>query len=193
MSLPERKNHRLKNYDYGRYGYYYVTLCTNRRAHLLSTITPREHTAPSISATPAVGSDALVAPSPMVTLTPLGQKVLESWYKIETLNENVFIQKFVFMPDHIHGIILIKNPDVISTPKGTFDFQVAERRGRRSLQGVIRDFKSVTTRQYKAMFQVKTSLWQESFYDEIIRTQEQYNQTWEYIENNPRKWILENR
>ncbi len=205
MSLPERKNHRLKNYDYGQYGYYYVTICTNHRTHLLSTIAPREQTFPTLSTTPAVGSDALVAPQPsptnyfpsiappQITLTPLGQKVLESWNKIETLNENVFIQKFVFMPDHIHGIILIRNPDVISAPKGAFDFQVAERRGRRSLQGVIRDFKSVTTPQYKAMFQVNESLWQASFYDEVIRTQEQYHQTWEYIENNPRKWILENR
>ena len=129
-------------------------------------------------------------PKPSVTLTPLGEKVLESWYKIETLNENVLIQKFVFMPDHIHGIILIKNPDVITNPKGDFDFQVQERRGRRSLQGLIKDFKSVTTRQYKAMFQVNESLWQDSFFDEIIRSQEQYHETWNYIEHNPLKWLL---
>ena len=39
MPFYDRKNHRLKNYDYGRYGYYYVTICTNHRAPLLSTIT----------------------------------------------------------------------------------------------------------------------------------------------------------
>jgi REP element-mobilizing transposase RayT len=190
MPFYDRKNHRLKNYDYGRYGYYYVTICTNNRAPLLSTVTTRVQDDTSVSAYPAVGSDALVAPKPSVTLTPLGEKVLESWYKIETLNENVFIQKFVFMPDHIHGIILIKNPDVIADPKGDFDFQVQERRGRRSLQGLIKDFKSVTTRQYKAMFQVNESLWRESYYDEVIRSQEKYHEIWNYIEHNPARWIM---
>jgi REP element-mobilizing transposase RayT len=95
------------------------------------------------------------------------------------------------MPDHIHGIILMDNPDVITDPKGDYDFQVQERRGRRSLQGLIKDFKSVTTRQYKTMFQVNESLWQDSFYDTVIRSQEQYIEIWNYIDNNPRKWLFE--
>ena len=35
-------------------------------------------------------------------------------------------------------------------------------------------------------------LWQKSYYDHIIRNQEDYNEVWEYIENNPQKWILQN-
>jgi REP element-mobilizing transposase RayT len=179
MPFYDRKNHRLNNYDYGRCGYYFITICTKNRIPVLSTISP-----------PSVGSDALVAPKPTVTLTPMGKKVLESWNKIETMNENVFIQNFVFMPDHIHGIILMDNPDIITDPKGDYDFQVQERRGRRSLQGLIKDFKSVTTRQYKAMFQVNESLWQESYYDEVIRSQEKYHEIWNYIEHNPARWIM---
>ena len=95
------------------------------------------------------------------------------------------------MPDHIHGIIFIDNPDVITNPKGDVDFQVQERRGRRSLQGLVKDFKSVTPRQYKSMFGVEDSLWQDSFYDTVIRSQEQYNEIWNYVENNPRKWLFE--
>ena len=91
------------------------------------------------------------------------------------------------MPDHIHGIIFIDNSDVITDPKGDYDFQVQERRGRRSLQGLVKDFKSVTTRQYKSMFGVEDSLWQDSYYDAVIRSQEQYVEIWNYIENNPRK------
>ena len=121
MPFFDRKNHRLKNYDYGQSGYYFITICTRDRAPILSTIS-----------TQSVGSDALVAPKPTVTLTPLGEKIHESWNKIETLNDHVFIRKYIFMPDHIHGIIFIDNPDVITNPKGDFDFQVQERRGRRS-------------------------------------------------------------
>ena len=64
MPFYNRKNHRLKDYDYGKYGYYYVTICTNHRTRLLSTITLDEQSQPSLSTNPIVGSDALVAPGP---------------------------------------------------------------------------------------------------------------------------------
>lgn len=35
---PKRKSHRLKEYDYGQYGYYFVTICTHNRKLLLSKI-----------------------------------------------------------------------------------------------------------------------------------------------------------
>ncbi|MEG1640917.1 MAG: transposase, partial [Ruthenibacterium sp.] len=125
----------------------------------------------------------LVAPS------PLGQKVIACWNNISLLNENIEIDKFILMPNHIHGIIVIKNADAeIAKQEKMFDFEITERRGRRSLQGLLKDFKSVTTRQYKKMYGVDSSLWQSSFYDEIIRNQEQYEKIWQYIETNPSKW-----
>ncbi|MEG1407381.1 MAG: transposase, partial [Ruthenibacterium sp.] len=125
----------------------------------------------------------LVAPS------PLGQKVIACWNNISLLNENIEIDKFILMPNHIHGIIVIKNADAeIAKQEKMFDFEITERRGRRSLQGLLKDFKSVTTRQYKKMYGVDSSLWQSSFYDEIIRNQEQYEKIRQYIETNPSKW-----
>ena len=180
MPFYDRKNHRLRHYDYGRCGYYFITICTKNRIPVLSTISST-----------IVGSDALVAPQPILNLTPLGEKVLESWNMIEILSKNVSIQKFVFMPDHIHGIIHLDNPDEIVDPKRDFDFQFQERRGRRSLQGLVKDFKSVTTRQYKSLFGGVNSLWQDSFYDTVIRTRDQYIEIWNYIENNPRKWLYD--
>ena len=35
-------------------------------------------------------------------------------------------------------------------------------------------------------------LFQRSYYDHVIRNQQDYDEIWEYIENNPRKWILDN-
>ena len=37
-SLPQRKHPRLKHYDYGTAGAYYVTICTQNRRCLLSRI-----------------------------------------------------------------------------------------------------------------------------------------------------------
>ena len=36
--LTERKPHHLKNYDYGKTGVYFVTICTKDRKRLLSKI-----------------------------------------------------------------------------------------------------------------------------------------------------------
>jgi hypothetical protein len=33
-------------------------------------------------------------------------------------------------------------------------------------------------------------LFQRSYYDHVIRNQQDYNEIWEYIENNPRKWVI---
>ncbi|MEG1845892.1 MAG: hypothetical protein RR239_03220, partial [Oscillospiraceae bacterium] len=38
MELPDRKNIRLKNYDYSQNNVYFVTVCTHNRMHLFSEI-----------------------------------------------------------------------------------------------------------------------------------------------------------
>ncbi len=35
------------------------------------------------------------------------------------------------------------------------------------------------------------NIWQGRYYDHVIRNQEDYNEIWEYIENNPKKWALD--
>ncbi len=181
--FKQRKNHRLPEYDYGKYGYYFVTICTNNRKPLLSKIRYVGSDAPV-----APENDALVSPESLIVPTQLGNKVVESFKKVETLNENVRIEKFVLMPNHIHAIIIIENTEPVEMIEKQYAFQIAERRGRRSLQGLIKDFKSVTTRYYKKNFGTNESLWQKSFYDEVIKSYQQYENVWNYINENPYKW-----
>ena len=185
--LVERRNHRLKNFDYGSYNYYYVTICTKNKECLLSTITTVES-----CTTVAPPTDNIINPENiLITPTDIGLKVIDCWNNIQKFNENVEVNNFVLMPNHLHGIIVIKNTD--PSPENfekKYDFQIAERRGRRSLQGLIRDFKSVTTRHYKKMNKVCESLWQESFYDTVITSQQQYENICNYIQYNPLNWFL---
>ena len=37
-NLPQRKEIRLKNYDYSLEGYYFITICTRNKECILSTI-----------------------------------------------------------------------------------------------------------------------------------------------------------
>ena len=52
--------------------------------------------------------------------------------------------------------------------------------------GIIRSIKTLTTKE------IGKPIFQRSYYDHVIRNQEDYNEIWEYIENNPQKWILVN-
>jgi REP element-mobilizing transposase RayT len=54
--------------------------------------------------------------------------------------------------------------------------------GNPPLQDIIRDLKSFTTHKFGEI------LWQRSYYDHIIRNQQDYEDAWNYIDGNPLKW-----
>lgn len=66
----------------------------------------------------------------------------------------------------------------------------------RSLPDVMRFFKTMTTNEYIRGVKDGTltpfdgKLWQKSYYDHVIRNQQDYNEIWQYIESNPAKWIM---
>ena len=72
------------------------------------------------------------------------------------------IDKYVIMPNHIHMIIHKTNG--------------------KSLVSDIRSFKGLTTKK------IGKSIWQNYYYDHIIRDEEDYLIKWNYIDSNPGKW-----
>ena len=82
------------------------------------------------------------------------------------------IEKYIIMPDHIHMIVRIENGSMwASTPTN-------------KISNIVRSIKTLTTKE------IGKPIFQRSYYDHIIRNQEDYNEVWEYIENNPKKWLL---
>ena len=146
--LPIRKSIRLKGYDYSQAGYYHITMCVKDRHEMLGRV---------------VGTTAPGRPA-FIELTPVGECVNET---IQVANKNnVKIDKYVIMPNHIHIIVILETDD----------------RGRSSLHQVVRNIKSYVTKQ------IGFSLWQPRFYDEIIRNEEAYRNICQYIDENPQKW-----
>ena len=86
------------------------------------------------------------------------------------------IEKYVIMPDHIHMIISINNGTV-------WDDQNAKNR----VSAIVRSIKTLATKE------IGKSIFQRSYYDHVIRNVQDYRDTWEYIENNPMKWMLMHR
>lgn len=55
---------------------------------------------------------------------------------------------------------------------------------------IIRQFKTFTTKQARDLFGDKDFLlWQPRFYDHVIRNDEDYAEKWQYIDENPLKYI----
>ena len=160
MDLPNRKPTRLKGYDYSQSGAYFVTICTQNRKQYFEIEN--------------VGNDLCVVP-------PEQNRIIHKWLK-ETENKfnNIKIDKYVIMPNHIHIIVII-----------------TERHAGRSLQDVMRWFETMATNEYIRNVKNGTlkpfdkRLFQKSFHDHIIRDKKDYQKIWEYIDTNPLKWELD--
>lgn len=91
--------------------------------------------------------------------------------KLNTVYASVRVDKYCIMPDHIHMILSIE-ADTDGRP------QVAP-----TISWVIQQFKGSITKQ------IGRPIWQKSFYEHGIRNQQDYDEIWEYIENNPLKFF----
>ena len=103
MALPRRKPNRLPNYDYSQAGYYFITLCTKDKQPLFWQ--------------PSVGAD-IICPPQGIQLSSIGRVVDEAIRAIPAHYPNVALDKFVVMPNHIHLILALAEPDgrIISAP-----------------------------------------------------------------------------
>ena len=108
-----------------------------------------------------VGDDAHIVPK---RYGQIAEKYLKNAAEIE---------KYVIMPDHIHMLIRLEE-------------QGAEKRSPQAsrIASIVRSIKTLTTKE------IGEPIFQRSYYDHVIRNQRDYNEIWEYIENNPRKWML---
>lgn len=160
-----RKNIRLKGYDYSQAGLYFVTVCTNFKEKILWQ---------------DVKGDEVI-------LSPIGKAVDECINFIDENYENVVVDKYCIMPNHIHLIIDLGFSE---SRRGSLPLRELENQNNIELHNVIGRMKSYTTRQYKIL-SGKTVLWQRNFYDHIIRNDEDYAEKWQYIDENVLKWNLD--
>ena len=153
MELPRRKLIRLKGYDYSTPGAYFITICTKDRKELLSRI--------------IVGNDAHIVPKNHLSNYGL---ICEKYINnINIKYENVTINKYVIMPNHIHLIIFLHGTMKASSPT-------------KNIENIVRSFKIMVTKE------IGNSIWQRSYHDHIIRGGKDYQKIWEYIDTNVIRW-----
>ena len=116
----------------------------------------------------SVGRGAL-APLP-VTLTPYGKIVDELIRNIPLVYPGTFLEHYVIMPNHVHLLLRLDMGDGgAGAPRPT-------------VSAIVGGIKSLTTRKIGA------SIWQSSFYDHVIRDENDFLRIWTCIDTNPAKW-----
>ena len=84
----QRKSIRLPGYDYSRPGWYFVTVCVNGSINLLGKI-----------------ENNIMKPN------TYGKIVIHFWQWLEKHYPNVVLDQWIVMPNHLHGIIIIKHEE----------------------------------------------------------------------------------
>ena len=172
MDLKKRKNTRLQNFDYSQAGAYFVTICTENRKRLCGR--------DNVNGTHFVGA---IHESPVATfnasLSEYG-KIADSI--IRQLHERfgIDICGYVIMPNHVHLLIFIDNNDLRAIRESPLQ-------GRSRLSKIVGYFKMNVSKHIHSLGYDK-EIWQRSFYDHIIRNEEDYLHHLQYINENPIKW-----
>jgi REP element-mobilizing transposase RayT len=138
---------RHKNWDYSSDGYYFVTICTKDMQKFFGEVADGE-----------------------IKLNQIGKIVEKEWQNTEEIRSNVKLDKFVVMPNHLHGIVVIENRrDASHASRDAMNTSLPESRrlqgvsteanyknkfGHQSnnLSSIIRGFKGASTKTIREIF-----------------------------------------
>ena len=187
-----RNSLRLQDYDYSQPGVYFVTICTENRICYLGNIV-----------------DGI-----MISF-PISKIVRKIWLEIPEKFQSVDLDAFIIMPNHIHGIIIIKKEyrslihqtnikDCKNDSKVDLINQIPTRNqalkktknwilmqnSKRTIGKIVRYFKAKSTKIiHDGCF--RRFQWQHNYYEHVVRSNRELNSIRDYIINNSIKWALD--
>ncbi len=136
-------------------------------------------------------------------LSETGKIVENYWKEIPDHFPTVRVDAFQIMPDHVHGIVEIRDLTSQNKNNPVGAEYIQPRRGEQnsefqhvipnSLHSIIRSFKAAVTREAHRRASLRWPGWQRSFYDRIIRDEIEHYFVRQYIELNPLIWEFERK
>jgi len=172
--IHHRRSIRLKGYDYSQEGIYFVTICVQNRECLLGKIMDGE-----------------------MVLNEYGQIVQMVWGELLQHYNNIQLDEFVIMPNHIHGIILITDDDDTTivgaglkpAPTKPAPTTSAKTTAKHGLPEIVRALKTFSARKINELRNTRgEKLWQRNYWEHIIRNEQSYQRIAKYIIYNPMNW-----
>ena len=166
--IHHRRSIRLQDYDYSQEGYYFVTRCTKDRIEYFGEIKNGE-----------------------MELSKIEEIVQKCWYEIPEHFNNVTLDEFIIMSNHVHGIIVIENDcGYVGAYRRHAPTTTNKYLKPNSLGSIIIQFKSIATKRIWLIGYCDFA-WQRNYYEHIIRNEKELNQKRRYIIDNPLQWELD--
>ena len=166
MYNKQRKSIRLPFECYNEQGLFFVTLCSKNRDELFGEI---------------IAEDG-VLDVPNVTLSRFGKVVEKYIIQMQDFYDNIRIEYFVIMPNHVHMIINVLYDEVNKESIGSSGTPTPTNT---VVSCFVSTFKRFCNRE------IGENIWQRSFHDHIIRNDKDLDRHVEYIINNPLNWDLD--
>ncbi len=181
-SKHQRRSIRLKEFDYSTPWWYYITICTDDRKNIFGNIIDGK-----------------------MVLNDFGKLVEEEWLRTKEIRNNVDLDYYVIMPNHLHGNIIINSRGELNSPKelnSTSNHESGRMRyaptndnlksPSQTLGAIIRGFKSKVAKRIREFTgDPELKIWQRNYYEHIIRNELDLRNIRNYIELNPLKWELD--
>lgn len=124
MAKHTNKDIRARWWDYRYSGVYFITICTKNREHFFGKIEDGN-----------------------MILSPVGIIADILWHEIKNHFDNVTLEEFVVMPNHIHGILILQNDDQqIQPPNNDIAKNRFQNQGKKSVSSIIGSYKSAVTK-----------------------------------------------
>jgi REP element-mobilizing transposase RayT len=175
MSYHERRLIRIKNYDYRASAIYFITICTNEKGNIFGFVKDGK-----------------------MILNKFGIIARREWIKTARIRTNVVLDAFIIMPDHIHGIIWIRNPKIdhcrgMACHAHEIQYKFVNRQFgkpiKQSLSSIIGLFKSSASREINKNRRTPGKIiWQRNYFEHIIQNERELYVARQYIINNPKKY-----
>ena len=161
--FKKRKAPRLREFDYNSVGAYFITICTQNRRCILSRV---------------VGTGVLDCPQ--IELTKFGE-IAEKYIKqLNAFYNNISVESYVIMPNHIHILLFIKENGQSRTPVPT-----NKTKANSTFSRFISTFKRFCNKEYGE------NIWQARSNDHVIRNRDDYEEHLKYIHENPSRWYYD--
>lgn len=169
MSVEQgkRRSVRLRDHDYRSSGAYFIIICTHDRRRSLGEVVDGA-----------------------VILSADGKIVEQCWLRLPKLFPWVELDKYVVMPNHLHGIIIgtgnASDSVAVASPDAPAHGTVPG-----SVGAVIQSFKSISARRVNLIRKRRgdqNPLWQQNYYEHVIRNDKSLSEVRDYIDANPYNW-----
>ncbi len=161
--MHERKNIRLKEYDYSKKGKYFITICTWKMEPYFGKIINGE-----------------------MIYSDIGKIANQYLQDIPDHFNHIVMQEYVVMPNHIHCIL-----EIVGSRHGVTEKTAKKKQFSHQIKGsisvVVGQYKSSVTRWANNNKHGYFS-WQKRFYERIVRDKEEFDNIKKYIRENPFRW-----